>query len=390
MKRQYIFKKIILIGKLYTYAGMAEKHSDDYFTGGWNGVIARYLYATFPGEFNIESWRVEQDATETQCRQINGVRYCLFAAKKLFGKKMPDFLVLARELWRLRKQRHEIVIHFNQLHTVTLYGLLLLAAGFTFIVHQHGDINPRLNYNKHGKRRYKLYCLVERVLFRRIKKVFYLRAPERGYLTALLPQERLAFLPVGIDFKLFTPIPRQQARQALGLPASAVILLFIGVLDGRRNFSLLIEALRAATRQHTGLLLLCVGTQDKNDFTAELQGLPVKLIPWVERQCMPAYYSAADYLFVPGFAELNFMGFDLSISECLACGTPVISNQLTEFPTEVANKLGYPLFTKEEIPIVLQNALTKSRAFPDCRPTAQELLSIESFSKQLLAACKQA
>jgi teichuronic acid biosynthesis glycosyltransferase TuaC len=111
-------------------------------------------------------------------------------------------------------------------------------------------------------------------------------------------------LPCGVDIERFKPLPRQQARLDLGLPAERPFLLFPA--DPARAEKRHDRAVAVASR--TGAELIALGSTDP------------------ER--MPLWINAANAVLVPSERE----GFGLAVLEALACDVPVLATPVGVHP----------------------------------------------------------
>lgn len=144
-----------------------------------------------------------------------------------------------------------------------------------------------------------------------------------------LAGERLArVIPNGVDTTVFTPGDRGAARDTLGLPAEATIVLVAGqgLPDNPyKDFATLVAALPAVAREHSDVLLVALGS----DRSEALEGLPVRHVPFVEdSETVAAYLRAADVYVHPARAE----NLPLAIIEAMACGTPVVASEVGGIP----------------------------------------------------------
>jgi glycosyltransferase involved in cell wall biosynthesis len=152
---------------------------------------------------------------------------------------------------------------------------------------------------------------------------------------------RVRLIYPGVDAR-FRPLKAAEAepwRARIGLPEA--FLLFVGTLEPRKNLVRVVEAFR---------LLLDTGGPD----TAELQlviagrkgwlyeelfaavarsglGERVRFLDFVEDAGLPALYNLARAFVYPSLYE----GFGLPVLEALACGTPVVTAEVSSLP-EVA------------------------------------------------------
>lgn len=137
----------------------------------------------------------------------------------------------------------------------------------------------------------------------------------------------------GVDLKKFHPLPRAEARQALGLPADAPVLVTVGGLVERKGFHRVIELLPTLRRQHPRLLYLVVGgPSPEGDMTTELQeqvaaaGLQdaVRFLGALPPEQLRVPLSAADVFVLATRNE----GWANVLLEAMACGLPVVTTDV--------------------------------------------------------------
>jgi glycosyltransferase involved in cell wall biosynthesis len=142
--------------------------------------------------------------------------------------------------------------------------------------------------------------------------------------------DRLAVVGLGLDHALFRPQPRADARQRLGLPADAHLLLYVGGLDLYHDLGPVIRALGRARPPAVELHVVGDGIR-RADYVAEARRMaaPVRFHGVVQHREVPHYIAAADACLAP-YRESAFPGrevglFSLKIPEYMACGRAVIS-----------------------------------------------------------------
>lgn len=125
-------------------------------------------------------------------------------------------------------------------------------------------------------------------------------------------QERALVIPCGVDIERFKPLPRTQAREALGLDTQQPLLLFPAdpARPGKRHQ--LAEAL------------------------AQAHGVPLLSLGGVDPASVPLYVNAANAVLVPSAAE----GFGLAVLEALACDVPVLATPVGIHPAALAGVQG--------------------------------------------------
>jgi D-inositol-3-phosphate glycosyltransferase len=157
---------------------------------------------------------------------------------------------------------------------------------------------------------------------------------------------RTVTIPPGVDLARFRPGSRAVARAALGLPADAVVLAFVGRIQPLKAPDVLLRAgaelLRRDPALRTRLVLLVAGGPSGTGLAepTALQELAAALgIADVVRFLPPQgpglvdVYRAADVVAVPSHNE----SFGLVALEAQACGTPVVAARVGGLPVAVAD-----------------------------------------------------
>jgi glycosyltransferase involved in cell wall biosynthesis len=150
-----------------------------------------------------------------------------------------------------------------------------------------------------------------------------MRRVEQSMLAPAVIEARV--IPNGVDLSVFRPSDRQQARMALRLPPSpnAKILLFAA--NGiRRNISKDYQTIRAAVAllaerlKGQEMLFIALGEAAPAERLGQAE---VRFVPYQKDPGMVArYYQAADVYVHAARTET----WGLTITEALACGTPVV------------------------------------------------------------------
>ena len=142
--------------------------------------------------------------------------------------------------------------------------------------------------------------------------------------SALMKDWPVAHIPNPIDTKFWRPMPKQQAREHLGLPQDEKLILFgtFGeTFAWHKGFDLLIEALKKLKEQRKGIQLLVLG-QDKSSSKSGNLPLHAYFCGQINDQArLLLHYCAADVLVIPSRVD-NLPNTGV---EALACGTPVVA-----------------------------------------------------------------
>ena len=180
-----------------------------------------------------------------------------------------------------------------------------------------------------------------------------------------IPDARITVTPWGVPLEVGeAPAPDVSRAVAAryGLPERFV--LYVGAIDRRKDYRTLLEAL-ARLDPDVGLAVAGTVIEGRTDFreTIEAAGLHgrVRVLGYVPDVDLPALYRAASVFVYPTFYE----GFGLPVLEAMACGTPVITYNVTSLPEvtgDAARLLDLPV-----TPAALAGEITRVMQDPDLR-----------------------
>jgi len=133
-------------------------------------------------------------------------------------------------------------------------------------------------------------------------------------------------VPTGTEPARFHPGDRAAARAALGLPAEARLLLYVGRLDREKNLEFLLEAFAVVAARLPGVELLLVGRGTRGAALRELAarrgvGARVHFPGGVPRDAVVRYYQAADLFVFASTTETQ----GLAVLEAMSVGVPVVA-----------------------------------------------------------------
>jgi glycosyltransferase involved in cell wall biosynthesis len=205
---------------------------------------------------------------------------------------------------------------------------------------------------------------------------------EEAKRSSLLSSFRCTVIPNGLDTEVFVPRGRPLAREVLGVPPDAKVILFIadGLNDPRKGFHLLAEAL-AGMGSDGNVFLISLGP----GHPPSLQGLPQMHIESVNNDRFLSYvYSAADVFVAPSLQD----NLPNTLLESIACGTPVIgfavggiSDLVRPGLTGLLAKPADALDLRRTISEMLSNANRRMEMSANCRKIATEEYTLEIQAK---------
>ncbi len=189
-----------------------------------------------------------------------------------------------------------------------------------------------------GRRRY--FAALTRASVRRASRVLAVSESTKRDIVELLgvPPEQIAVTPLAAD-PSFRPVTGEALEVFLGEQGIVrPFVLSVGTLEPRKNLPTLLRAFAriAAEMPHDLVLAGPEGwmTDEIHETRRRLDlGDRLRFTGYVDAEALPAWYSAADLFVYPSLYE----GFGLPPLEAMACGTPVITSDVSSLPEVVGD-----------------------------------------------------
>jgi glycosyltransferase involved in cell wall biosynthesis len=148
---------------------------------------------------------------------------------------------------------------------------------------------------------------------------------------------QISVVPNAVE-DIFEVLPTEEIlrfRQLYGISSETFCLLNVGSNNSRKNVSIILRVLVMLQKQGLPVHFWKVGADFNNEqkqFIMTHQLSPkVSYLGKPDKQSLVALYNAADVLVAPSLYE----GFGMTLLEAMACGTAVVSSNVTSLP-EVA------------------------------------------------------
>jgi D-inositol-3-phosphate glycosyltransferase len=149
---------------------------------------------------------------------------------------------------------------------------------------------------------------------------------------------KISIIPPGVDISHFYPIPKDEAKDFIGVPQCNQMLLYVGRIEPLKGIDTLIEALQLMRKAGVSVCLAVIGGEPQgelpapNSEMARLHDLRqqynlednIVFLGKRSQDTLPYYYSAAEIVVVPSHYE----SFGMVALEAMACGTPVVASQV--------------------------------------------------------------
>lgn len=147
---------------------------------------------------------------------------------------------------------------------------------------------------------------------------------------SMLAAKQYRLIPNGIDGRVFCPGEREQSRQVLRLPIDSKIVLFVAAANSIfKDPETLLRAIKLVAETHPTTIFLCLGRAFPR---REYAGLDFRCLPFIASPALLAeYYRAADVFVHTSKADT----FGKTITEAMACGTPVVATDIGGIPEQM-------------------------------------------------------
>lgn len=211
--------------------------------------------------------------------------------------------------------------------------------------------------------------LLKRLLFSRPAAFLPVGTANAGYFRHYgVPAKKLFFAPHAVDAAHFTATPERLAaaaaqRAALGIPATAHVVLFAGKLIPKKRPDLLLAAFIEAAAPGAHLVFSGDG-ELLPQLRAAASGLPyVHFLPFANQSAMPARYLLGDVFVLPSEGRHETWG--LAVNEAMHLARPcIVSDHVGCAADLIRPELGwiFPAGNQTALAVTLRTALTLPRA----------------------------
>ena len=176
-----------------------------------------------------------------------------------------------------------------------------------------------------------------------------------------IPDERISVIYVGVDHRLFRPVP----HRIYDTP----YILFVGSEHPRKNFAGLLEAFSRLKGEPRFKELKLVKVGKAGGQEADFRGQTMEVVSalglvgeviftdFVPEADLPVYYSGAEVFVLPSLYE----GFGFPPLEAMACGCPVVTSNTSSLP-EVVGEAGIMVnpYDTDSLAEAMRQVLTNS------------------------------
>ncbi len=195
--------------------------------------------------------------------------------------------------------------------------------------------------------------------------------------------ERISVVPCGVNLELFQPVDKEVAKQELGFGDDKIVL-FVGRIEPLKGIEQLLKAMPYLKNSRSPRLVIVGGDENSQSEVEKLKGLSrelhiedsVTFFGSIKQERLPYYYSAADVCVISSYYE----SFGLVALESLACGTPVVTNDVGDLKRIIRQgETGYVITDNEPLHLAEKIDLLLSKPSPDKDSTLSIRASVSEF-----------
>lgn len=193
----------------------------------------------------------------------------------------------------------------------------------------------------------------------------------------------------GVDFNLFKPTSdKKLIKHKLNIPENKKIILYVGKFYQTKNVDLLIDAYRILKNKRQDIQLVMVGGNRDDEFYDMGIKAGVIMVERISPTKIIKYQQIADIYVLPiqNYIVKNFGGIGSAVMQSLACGVPVISDNLIHFEggEKEIPKIGRLLENKENLIHNINYILDNPCEFSECRETARKYYDVDLCTKKII------
>lgn len=408
------------------------KEPEEYFKNGGSGDYIKIPYEPYwvgfftkdhhinaanglintTNEYEIECWRpYGYGLKDTFSKSIDGVLHRVFPAKQLFIPELGKFIwsksLYRKLLYEIRHNKVILVVFVGHawFHIILQLKLKYIKNSFALVNFHLSSGFKKLLHQKLSlvKRLLKFYYLFEHYLDIKsisVSDVYYSGSLiEAEYLHKNYPELRSRYFMGGIDFskyRVLTANEKYELRNKLGLPCDKNLFIVHGNWRSTDyGYGPLIECYRRIKEngKAVNLQMVMIGGNKAEDLYQKAIHAGVIMIERCSKETFIQYLEAGDFFGKPSlkFGFINFSGFGFSTIEALACGLPILTNNIIHFPGTKSERerigLNMPTVGEMEKGIInLNDSFTK---YYECRTLAKKYFDINKTNKVLLDKIKE-
>jgi|GEM_PF-1087720 len=375
-------------------------------------VVAAQELKKQTDEYEIECWRPYGYGLKVPYqKKVEGILHRVFPATQMiipqFGKYVWSKSLYKELIYEIKNNNVILKISVGHawFHIILMIKLKKYKNQFGLVALHLSSGFKKFAYLKLSpiKKLFKWYYLVEHwidVKSLYVSDIYYSGSlVEAKYLEKKHPALPARYLMEGIDFSNYIKLPKtkkKDLRKELGLPVNKNLFIVHGNWRSTDyNYGPLIQCYKRVKKSSkaNNLQMIMIGGYKTEDLFQEASEAGAIMIERCSKGIFIKYLQAGDFFGKPNldYAFINFGGFGFSTIEALACGLPVISNNIMHFPgtEEEVRKIGIDMQTERKLEEAIIFMNLNFDKYSECRDIAKKYFDIKNTSSILINKYKE-
>ncbi len=242
------------------------------------------------------------------------------------------------------------------------------------------DESPGFSFKKTARR------IFLKWVYRHVDTALYTgEANKQYYLTHGMTQEHLDYAPHAIENERFYDTngeheqKAKQWRSELGIPEHAVVFLFAGKLEAKKDPLTLVECFKAMENDHARLIIAGNGILENEVKQKAAGDHRILFLDFQNQQQMPVVYRLGDIFVLPSKGPGETWG--LSVNEAMACGLAIIVSDKCGCANELVHGNGFVFRAgdRSELVHTIKKMAESNQKINEMGATGKQLISRFSF-----------
>ncbi len=190
-------------------------------------------------------------------------------------------------------------------------------------------------------------------------------------------------VPMGVDFDLFKPMDKMEAKKQLGIDPNKKVLIHVGRFDYAKGFDFILDVL-PSLRERYDIEFIGIGGTKQDILYQRAVDSGARVIEFVSQQTLLTYYNSSDVYLFPKFYDKRseadterFMSIGVAPVEAMACNVPVVGTNLKGFFAMPEEMNGIGLIPKDKLDVLscISEVFDHPTQFSRCREVAMKYYS---------------
>jgi glycosyltransferase involved in cell wall biosynthesis len=280
----------------------------------------------------------------------------------------------------------DAIIHAHRPDHLTAY---MLFNNRPSIITIHGQQVLTINIRK-GKLVRTIYKVMEKIAIRRANALIAVDPRTKELYEKLHPKHKhkIHVIPTGVNTDLFMPLGYGNTREELGIQKDEKVMIYVGRIEPPKKIQAIINVARLLIQEDPKYKLILVGDgvqmKEMREMvrSGNLQN-NIQFLGIRKSTELPKLYSASDVSILLSGNE----GSPLSVKESLACGVPVVANEVGDIKSVIKNNYnGFVVDDKntDEVINAIKSAINNSQLIKQNCIDSIQPFTIQTVSRDIL------